>query len=268
MIFGLPTLPTAFAAGVVAVAVCVKGSCASEPMSAASSTPIPTTLAHDLRVPESGVQASPLPGVFAVQDGHEFGYVSADGRFLLRGDLFDLATGRDLTEDARRADRLAAVATIGPGNAIEFAPKVPGATKSIVTVFTDVDCGYCRRFHSQIRDYNARGIAVRYLAWPRSGPSTASWKRAETVWCAKDRAAALSAAKRGESLPAGQCDSPVAREYQLGVELGVHGTPTMILPNGELLAGYLPPDELEAKLAAASDGATRPERNASAPSAD
>jgi thiol:disulfide interchange protein DsbC len=207
-----------------------------------------SSVASALGVASQDVYPSPVSGVFLVRHGHEFGYASSDGRYLLRGELFDLTTGRDLTEDARRADRLDAIQTFGDVNTIEFAVPTSAPKKAIVTVFTDVDCGYCRRFHSQIRDYNARGITVRYLAWPRSGPGSESWRRAEGVWCAKDRAAALTAAKLGQAVPPGSCDSQVGREYKLGVELGVHGTPTLILPDGELLAGYLSPEDLAAKL--------------------
>jgi thiol:disulfide interchange protein DsbC len=195
----------------------------------------------------SAVIPSPISGIALVEQDHMFTYVSTDGRYELAGDLIDRQTHRDLTEDARRADRLQAASAM---DAITFAPAKAADTHYVVTVFSDVDCGYCRHLHSQIADYNARGIAVRYLAWPRSGPDTASWKKAESVWCAKDRAAALTAATLGQAVPAASCASAVAAEYELGVELGVHGTPTMILPDGSLSAGYLPPPQLAAKLAA------------------
>lgn len=182
-----------------------------------------------------------------VEQHHAFTYVSADGRYEVDGDLIDRQTHRDLTEDARRADRLNAVAAM---DAITFAPAAPDDAKHVVTVFVDVDCGYCRRLHSEMADYNEHGITVRYLAWPRSGPGTASWKKAESVWCAKDRAAALTAATLGQAVSPESCANAVAAEYELGVALGVHGTPTMILPDGSLSAGYLPPEQLAAKLEA------------------
>ena len=195
----------------------------------------------------SAVMPSPVGGISLVEQNHTFSYVSADGRYEFTGDLIDVQTHRNLTEDARRADRLQAVAAM---DAITFAPAKASDTHYVVTVFSDVDCGYCRHLHSQIADYNAQGIAVRYLAWPRSGPDSPSWGKAQSVWCAKDRAAALTAATLGQTVPAASCASAVAAEYELGVELGVHGTPTMILPDGSLSAGYLPPPQLAAKLAA------------------
>jgi thiol:disulfide interchange protein DsbC len=237
------------AAVFAAITVNTVAACALTSASAASATvksePAASTQAPG--VDPSAITSSPISGIALVEQNHAFTYMSADGRYELIGDLIDQQTHRNLTEDARRADRLRAAAAM---DAITFAPAKAADTHYVVTVFNDVECGYCRHLHSQIADYNARGIAVRYLAWPRSGPDTVSWKKAESVWCAKDRAAALTAATLGQAVPAASCASAVAAEYELGVELGVHGTPTMILPDGSLSAGYLPPPQLAAKLAA------------------
>ena len=120
-------------------------------------------------------------------------------------------------------------------------------------MFTDVDCSWCRRLHSQIADYNRLGVRVRYLAWPRSGPATESWVRAENVWCAANKTDALSRAKRGEPVKTASCSAnPVQREWDLGRELGLRGTPGLILPDGELVPGYLPPADLLKHLQAAN----------------
>jgi thiol:disulfide interchange protein DsbC len=112
-------------------------------------------------------------------------------------------------------------------------------------VFTDVDCAYCREFHSHIAEYNRLGIRVRYLFYPRTGPNTASWIKAEQVWCSANRKQALTRAKLGEPLHVKLCThTPVPREYQLGQELGVVGTPSIILSNGDLLSGYISPADL------------------------
>ncbi len=195
------------------------------------------------------INASPIPGLYEVQRGHLFGYVTADGRYLIQGDLVDIEKGEEITENHRRADRLAAIKSMGD-DYIEFAPAPPVQTKYTVTVFTDVDCGYCRKLHSEIKGYNAQGIAVRYMFFPRTGPNTPSFYKAESVWCSADRREALTRAKRGESLSAPQnCPNPVLKEYQLGAELGVRGTPAMVFPNGDLYPGYVPPTQLAALLA-------------------
>jgi thiol:disulfide interchange protein DsbC len=227
-----------------AAAACALTSASADAGSGEAAT---AKLPQVLGVPPSAVTPSPISGVVMVERHHAFIYVSADGRYEVDGDLIDRQSHRNLTEDARRADRLNAVTTM---DAITFAPAAPDDVKHVVTVFVDVDCGYCRRLHSEMADYNEHGITVRYLAWPRSGPGTASWKKAESVWCAKDRAAALTAATLGQAVSPENCVNAVAAEYELGVALGVHGTPTMILPDGSLSAGYLPPDQLAAKLEA------------------
>jgi thiol:disulfide interchange protein DsbC len=211
-------------------------------------------LAQTYQVKPEDVQRSPVAGLYEVRQGHDYVYVTADGKYLLQGDVIDLKTGEHLTENRRRADRLAALAQLGNANTIEFAPLPPARPDYVVTVFTDVDCAYCRQLHSQIKEYNAKGIAIRYASFPRSGLDTPSYYKAEAVWCAADRKAALTKAKLGDKVPLVACDNPVAREYQLGYELGVRGTPSMVLPSGELVEGYVPPAALAAHLAGKDKG--------------
>ena len=190
------------------------------------------------------VRATPMPGLFEIQSGFNFGYVSADGRFLIEGDLNDLATGQQLTESRRRDARVALVNAFGADRSIEYAPK-EGPAKYTVTVFTDIDCGYCRKLHQHIAEYNADGIAVRYLFFPRSGPDTASFHKAEKVWCAADRKEALTQAKLGSGFEGDMsCGNPIMDHLKLAAQLGLRGTPAIILPDGELIPGYQPPDEL------------------------
>ena len=190
------------------------------------------------------VRPSPLPGVYEIQIGMNFGYVTADGRYLIAGDLTDLKTRQQITEDRRRTARVALVSKLDKDGYIEFAPETLPA-KYTVTVFTDVDCGYCRMLHRQIKDYNARGIAVRYLFFPRTGPNTPSFYKAEEVWCSADRKAALTQAKAGVDLKGDRsCANPVMADLQAAADLGLRGTPSIVLPNGELVPGYRAPDEL------------------------
>jgi len=147
------------------------------------------------------------------------------------------------------ADPRADVAAHIPGAHPEelHATAVPGIWE--LTVFTDIDCPYCRKLHSQIAAYNRLGIRVRYLLYPRTGPNTESWTKAEQVWCSGDRNTALTRAKLGEALNTKPCaDNPVARSYALGQEFALEGTPAIITPSGELLPGYVPPDVLAAHL--------------------
>lgn len=204
------------------------------------------------------VRPTPLPGIYEIQSGFNFGYVSLDGRFLIEGDLNDLATGQRMTEDRRRGARMALVGAMGANQVIEYAPKNV-ATKHTVTVFTDIDCGYCRKLHQQIAEYNADGIAVRYLFFPRSGPDTESFHKAEKVWCAADRKSALTQAKLGSGFEGpNSCANPILDHLKLAGQLGLRGTPAIILPDGELIPGYQAPDDLVKILADHGAPAARP----------
>ncbi len=192
---------------------------------------IPGTRPEDLH-------PSPIPGVYELIHGTDILYVSGDGKYAINGDLFDLADNGNITEQRRRDARAKLIASVPESEMVIFGPKDP---KYTVTVFTDVDCGYCRELHSHIADYNRLGIRVRYLAYPRSGPNTSSWTKAEQVWCSADRNAALTAAKQDRPLKAKPCtDNPVAREYALGRDFDLQGTPAILMASGEMLPGYLP----------------------------
>ena len=203
------------------------------------------------------VQASPAPGLYEVHKDHVFAYVTRDGRYLIQGDLVDLKTGEQITESHRRADRLKALNVLAPDDFITYAPAAPVQTRDTVTVFTDVTCPFCRRLHEEMAQYNQRGIAIRYAFFPRSGPNTPAFAEAETVWCSSDRRAALdqafSDAAAGTAIPADKttCKNPVLTEYRLGAALGLRGTPMMILPDGEKIDGYLPPERLAQHLRSA-----------------
>jgi len=199
------------------------------------------------------LHASPIPGVYELARGTEIAYVSADGKYAIAGDMYELGSDKNLTENTRRAERSKLLASVPESQMVVFSPKDP---KYTISVFTDVDCTYCRKLHSQIADYNRLGIKVRYLFFPRSGPDTESWEKAEAVWCASNRGEALTRAKRGEGLskPKSCSNTPVAKEYQLGEDVGVRGTPAIVLENGEMLPGYLPPAQLAAHLKGSSKG--------------
>lgn len=204
------------------------------------------------------VRTTPMPGIYEVQSGLNFGYVSLDGRYFIEGDLNDLTSGERLTDVHRRSARRDLMATMSAEQSILYAPKdVP--TKYTVTVFTDIDCGYCRKLHQHIAEYNADGIAVRYLFFPRSGPDTDSFYKAEKVWCAANRREALTQAKLGSGYEGDKsCKNPVLDHLKLAAQLGLRGTPAIVLPDGELIPGYQTPDALVKILAEHSAAATQP----------
>lgn len=184
---------------------------------------------------------SPIDGVYQVSIDTEVAYITADGRFLVQGEVYDLENSENVTERTRSSVRVGILADAAP-EAIVFAPE--GEVKHRITIFTDVDCGYCRQFHREIEQVTALGIEVDYLFYPRTGPDTESWAKAEEVWCAANRNAALTRAKQGGSLPEAECTNPVAEHYELGQRVGVRGTPSIYTETGEHIGGYLPPDTL------------------------
>jgi thiol:disulfide interchange protein DsbC len=188
------------------------------------------------------VAMSPIPGLYEVTMGGLIAYVSADGKYLLSGNVYDLDSQVNLTATRLNAARAKALAAASESNMIVFGP---ANAKMTVTVFTDIDCGYCRKFHSQIADVNKAGVRVRYMLYPRTGPETESWSKAEQVWCAPDRREALTRAKRGEALKGKACgDAAIKAQYELGSDLGVEGTPAVFTQNGDYIGGFLTTPEL------------------------
>ena len=190
----------------------------------------------------SDVAVSPIPGLYEVTMGGLIAYVSSDGKYLLSGNVYDLDTQVNLTASRRNTARAKALAAASESNMIVFGP---ANAKMTVTVFTDIDCGYCRKFHSQIAEVNKAGVRVRYMFFPRTGPATESWTKAEQVWCAADRRDALTRAKKGDTFKGKSCgDAAVKSQYELGSDLGVEGTPAIFTQNGDYVGGYLAPAEL------------------------
>lgn len=195
---------------------------------------------------------SPIPGMFEVAVGSNVAYVSDDGRYFIQGDLFDLNSNQNLTEQRRAVARTAVLERIDPETMIVFSPSQE-SLKHTVTVFTDIDCGYCRQLHREMDQINALGIAVRYLSYPRTGPDTDSWDKADKVWCASDRNTAYTEATLGGGLPEDTCDAtPVASHYDFAQLVGVRGTPTVLTDSGAHIGGYMPPQELFETLEALS----------------
>lgn len=195
------------------------------------------------------LQPSPIDGLYEFSQGADIAYVTRDGQYLLSGDLFEIKSRANLTDARRKVARQRLIDAVPESEMVVFG--APNA-KYTLTVFTDVDCSYCRKLHSQIAEINRLGMRVRYLFYPRSGPGSASWRTAEAVWCSNDRNAALTSAKRGEQITSKKCGpTPVRRQYELGHDLGLQGTPGIFMPNGDYLPGYLPPAQLleQAKLA-------------------
>jgi thiol:disulfide interchange protein DsbC len=195
------------------------------------------------------VAASPMPGFREAIVAGQVVYVSDDGRYLFLpgsgGALFDVAAKKNLSEDAMAGMRKQLIATIPASERIVFSPAKP---KYTVTVFTDVECGYCRKLHSQIAEYNREGIAIEYLAFPRMGLGSDDYRKMVAVWCAPDRRKALTAAKSDHGPTKADCKTSVNQQYDVGQRVGLTGTPMIVTSEGVQVGGYLPPAALRETL--------------------
>ncbi|RKZ41053.1 MAG: hypothetical protein DRQ49_06340 [Gammaproteobacteria bacterium] len=199
------------------------------------------------------ISASPISGLYEVALGEEMFYVTADGTYMVMGNIYNLKTRVNLT-DARRSQlrqafnpkRKKAIDAVNEKDTIVFAPETE--TKYTVNVFTDVDCGYCAKFHNEVPKLNKAGVKVRYLAFPRAGIGSGTYKKMESVWCAEDQQKAMTDAKARRSVKPAKCNNPIASQYELGQKIGINGTPALVLSNGELVPGYLPTKRLIALL--------------------
>lgn len=180
---------------------------------------------------------SPVPGLYQVLMPPRFFYASADGRYIVDGDLIDVTTKENVSEAYRKKSVSAAIEAMGEDSMIIFGDK---KLKHTVTVFTDIDCGYCRKLHNEVKKYNKHDVRVRYLAYPRAGIGSASFNKADAVWCSKDKNKAMTQAKNGGNVKAEKCDSPVAQHYALGNMIGIRGTPAIVLSDGTVVPGYIP----------------------------
>jgi len=249
--------PCALALGLFALSACSSSPQAAKANAAAAPAPA-TTVAPTVRsaiaaaiaqmAPGARVQAitpTPIAGLYQTIANGQVLYLTGDGRYVIQGDAFDIKTRTPLNAVTMNHLRRDAIAKLQPAQMIRYAPANP---KYTVTVFTDVDCPYCRAFHTNIAEINKLGIAVDYLFWPRTGLGTPSAQKAVDVWCASDRQTALTHAFEGKSPGGASCQSPVAHDFNLGVDLGVDGTPTVIADNGVVLGGYVDPQELLRRL--------------------
>jgi thiol:disulfide interchange protein DsbC len=219
----------------------------------AAATPAPAPAGADSRIallkllPAGSkledLRPSPIAGIYEFTQGAEISYLTADGKYFIDGNLYDMKSRDNLTEALRTHARVALINSVPESEMLIFSPPNP---KYTITVFTDVDCAYCRKLHSEMAEINRMGIRVRYMFFPRTGPGTESWKKAEVVWCSPNRNEALTRAKAGATLDMNKicAPTPVKREYELGENIGVRGTPAIITESGDYIAGYMEPREL------------------------
>lgn len=192
------------------------------------------------------IEPSPVEGLYQVLIGGQVVYVTGDGRYLVQGDMHDLQSRRSVSEPLRSELRLQKISAHGTENMIIYPAE--GKREHVITVFTDIDCPYCRKMHADMESYTSRGIEVRYIQMPRAGVGSGSYRKAVSVWCADDRRAAMDRAKSGAAMNERSCDNPVSAQLQLARELGVNATPTFITDAGTLHRGLVGAQQLKALL--------------------
>jgi len=194
------------------------------------------------------VEKTPVPGIALLVTDQGLFYASYNGDFFIQGKVYSLGTTvTDIAEKSLAKIRLEGLKTFEDDMIIYKAKD----EKYVVSVFTDITCGYCRKMHEQMDDYNARGITFRYLAYPRSGIKdrtgnlSQGFKDLRSVWCSEDNATALTKAKSGSGIAYRICETPIEAQFNFGRQIGVSGTPAIILSNGMMIPGYQPPAQLE-----------------------
>lgn len=200
------------------------------------------------------IGAAPFPGFREVLVGGQVLYVTDDGRYLMQSQPYDIQNKAPVSSAGLLAYRQKLLAQVPQSERIVFA--APNA-KHTISVFTDIECGYCRKLHQDIAELNRNGISVEYLAFPRMGLGSQDYTDMISVWCAADRKQALTAAKTGKPVTPKNCTNPVAMQYKLGQQMGVNGTPAIFAADGTQLGGYVPPAQLKAALERISAGGSR-----------
>lgn len=204
----------------------------------ADSAAIKQSLAK-LGVQSTDIQPSPVSGMSTVLTDSGVLYVTDDGKHIIQGPMYDVSGAQPVNVTNQLL--------VGKLNALTKEMIVYKAPKEqhVITVFTDITCGYCHKLHEQMSDYNALGITVRYLAFPRQGLDSDAEKEMKAIWCAKDKNKAFDDVMAGKSVAPASCDVDIADHYALGVQLGVSGTPAVVLSNGTLVPGYQPPKDMK-----------------------
>lgn len=193
------------------------------------------------------VSPSEVKGMYEVMVGTNIFYMSEDGKYVIQGKMIDLESRKDISEEKVAKARLNVIGKVEKDQMIEFVPK---ESKHKVKVFTDIDCGYCRKLHAEIDQYMDEGITIQYLFFPRAGKGSGSYKKAVSVWCSEDKNDALTRAKKGETPEEKECENPVDSHMALGRELGVGGTPMLVTEKGTVFPGYMPAKRLSGALEA------------------
>ena len=265
----LLTPPKLVKAGLLATSTLVVGVAPAQPSDGSAGLgsqtphPEPAKLLVGLRairgdMPVGEVGPSPVPGIWRVElSGGNVVYGTGDGSFLFAGDLYAIDNGLvNLTERVRERRRRKLISEASQDSMISFWS--PATTSDSIYVFTDADCPHCRAFHQEIQELNDHGVSVHYIAFPRGGVGSETYRRMVSAWCSSDPRMAIGKLMSGSALPDRQCENPVAAHHRLAQQAGIVGTPGIVAPDGRLLGGHIPPKELVAALKGAGRVMAKP----------
>ena len=231
----------------LATGLCLVITSAVSSVQVADFTDTKAKIERKLGMKVSAIGDAPVPGLLQIVTSKGLFYTSEDGKYFLQARIYNLDEDmRNETELALTDMRLDGLKQFAD-SVIEYKAE---KEKYVVNVFTDITCGYCRKLHNQMDEYNDLGITVRYLAFPRGGLNSGSYKNMVSVWCAEDPQKAMTEAKNGDSIVAKKCATKVAEQYAFGQKIGVSGTPNIILPDGSVIPGYQPPKKMAEELEA------------------
>ncbi|SFV64091.1 Thiol:disulfide interchange protein DsbC [hydrothermal vent metagenome] len=193
-------------------------------------------------IKKEDIKKTPIKNISQILDGSNILYISNDGQFLIQGQMIDLKNGINLTQKTKKSISKNILKDPSVKEGILFKAK---NEKYRINVFTDVDCPYCRKLHSGMKEMNNLGISVNYLAFPRAGINSNSYWKEVSIWCAKDKKQAMNTSKQRKPIKSIKCENhPIKKHFQLVKQLGVNGTPSIFLKNGANISGYLPPKKL------------------------
>jgi len=187
------------------------------------------------------ISKTPVPGLYEVDFDNSFVYITADAQYAVKGDIINMLTNANLTDNKRASGRLKSMAVITDKDVITYPAK---NRKTTVTVFTDIDCSYCRKLHADMKGYHGQGIEIRYVFYPRAGRGSNSHQKATSVWCADDQRKALDFIKSGRKIETRHCDTPIVKHIEVADKLGISSTPTLMFEDGTVMPGYIPPSRL------------------------
>jgi len=193
----------------------------------------------------NSITTTPIKNIYEVAlEGGNIIYSNKDGNYILQGELLELKESEvvNITDRTRKKQRVELLSAIPKSEMIIYSGKKTTTKKNnldrAIYVFSDADCGFCRKLHAEVAELNNNDIEVRYLAFPRSGPGTDSFTKMESAWCSDNRKKSLDSLKDGDNIPEKHCDNPVAKHFELGIKLGIKGTPAIFLADGTFISGY------------------------------